>query len=112
MNAISKREECTALGETVQHMALDAAADYVEGAARDLGLGVTVFGGEAGQSGVPRWRGLPVLKLSVGLAQDVRSDVDACRRFSARLEQAFNCAQAGIDANDDVVWIIGMTGRG
>ena len=111
LNAISKRAECTALGDTNVRRMLDAAADYVEDAARNLGLGVVVYGGVAGQSGVPRWRGLPVLKLSVGLAPDVRGKVDACRRFSERLERAFNCAQAGIDANEDVIWIIGMAER-
>lgn len=109
--AITKRRTFVAPGDTNVRRMLDAAADYVEDAARNLGLGVVVYGGVAGQSGVPRWRGLPALKLSVGLAPDVRGKVDACRRFSERLESAFNCAQAGIDANEDVIWIIGMAER-
>lgn len=107
MNAITRHDECTALGETNQHRVLNAAADYVENTAQALGLGIRVMGGWVfdGWAHQPE---RPTLKLSVLLAPNLRNNVTACRRLSERLCRAFNCEKAGVDITQDIVWIIGM----
>lgn len=109
MSSVIWHDECTAVGETIQHKLLDEAADYVEAVANNLGLTIRVVGGVVTPYwSDTHWRGRPTLKLSITLSADVRRNVAACRLLTERLKRAFNAEQAGVDADDDFLWIIGM----
>lgn len=83
---------------------LNAIADHVEALSHELQIPVSIWGGLL----QPERR---TLILLVHCNPAIRDDITAHREFSRRLRQTFRCELAGLDVDNDGIWLYAMSSQ-
>jgi hypothetical protein len=86
---------------TDQQPLLNRIADHIETLSRELAIPVTISGGMLSH-------GKRTLGFVVSYDAAIRQNIPAHREFTRRLKETFHCKTAGMDAENDIVWLWGI----